>query len=121
MSLNNSGLGTETNSGSKTRTLTSEIKGKGVLPQRKAFQIGELPELPKEDRELEDNGERLQENGKTFQQMLDESQKGIKFQEGEVVEGIVVNANRDYVTIDIGYKSEGQISAQEFLDNKGEL
>ena len=52
---------------------------------------------------------------------MDESSKGAKFQEGEVVEGVVVNANRDFVTIDIGYKSEGAVPAQEFFDNKGEL
>lgn len=53
--------------------------------------------------------------------MLEESQKGIRFQEGEVVEGLVVTIGHDYITIDIGYKSEGQVNASEFLDNTGEL
>lgn len=103
------------------RNLNPESKGKLVIPKRKRVTISELPELPSDDRELEEQGEKLQEGGKTFSQLLDESSKGAKFQEGEVVEGVVVNANRDFVTIDIGYKSEGAVPAQEFFDNKGEL
>lgn len=53
--------------------------------------------------------------------MLEESQKGSKFQEGEVVEGQVVKVDSEFVTIDIGYKSEGQVYASEFYDSKGEL
>jgi small subunit ribosomal protein S1 len=38
---------------------------------------------------------------------------------GEVVRGHVVQVTRDYVTVDIGYKSEGQIPIQEFLSRDG--
>ena len=38
---------------------------------------------------------------------------------GEVVRGHVVQVTRDYVTVDIGYKSEGQIPIQEFLGRDG--
>jgi len=93
----------------------------GVLSQKRRFAIGDLPELPTDDNELEDRGEELKENGLTFSQMLEESQKGAKFQEGEVVEGEVVKVDQEYVTIDIGYKSEGQISGSEFYDNHGKM
>ncbi|MBI1860766.1 MAG: 30S ribosomal protein S1 [Deltaproteobacteria bacterium] len=91
-----------------------------VAPTRK-FAVADLPELPTDDTDLEDRKESFTENGQTFSQMLEESQKGIRFQEGEVVEGLVVTIGHDYITIDIGYKSEGQVNASEFLDNTGEL
>ena len=40
-------------------------------------------------------------------------------QEGEVVEGTVVRISAEYVLIDVGYKSEGQISIREFQDETG--
>src|SRR4051812_46777435 len=120
MALENQGLGEQ----SVTRPekgMKQQTKGNGVLAQRRRFAIAELPELPEDDKELDDKGESLKEEGLTFSQLLEESQKGAKFAEGEVVEGQVVGANRDYVTVDIGYKSEGQINASEFLDQGGEL
>src|SRR5262249_46581671 len=119
MTLDNQGLG-ELGTRPQKRGLSQELKGKGLSPKRPVA-IGDLPELPAEDRELEDQGERLKENGLTFSQMFEETQKGAKFQEGEVVEGQVVHVDPEFVTIDIGYKSEGQISASEFYDNRGEL
>ena len=121
MSLENPGLGEPTNRNQKRLGLSQETKGKGLLSQLTKISVTELPELPTLDQDLDDLGAKLEENGKTFSQLLEESQKGVKFQEGEVVEGLVVSTNRDYVTIDIGYKSEGQISAQEFFDTRGEL
>ncbi|MGH7899593.1 MAG: 30S ribosomal protein S1, partial [Candidatus Binatia bacterium] len=40
---------------------------------------------------------------------------------GEVVRGQVVQVTRDYVTVDIGYKSEGQIPIQEFVGRNGNV
>jgi small subunit ribosomal protein S1 len=40
---------------------------------------------------------------------------------GEVVTGRVVHVGRDMVTIDIGYKSEGQIPVHEFTTREGEV
>ena len=122
MSMENPGVGEQAGSRTKNRAgLAPEPKGKGLLFQRKKLAVKELPQLPTEDKDLEDSGERLQEGGKTFSQLLDETSKGPKFQEGEVVEGTVVKTSKDFVTVDIGYKSEGQINSQEFLDTKGEL
>lgn len=44
-----------------------------------------------------------------------------KVQEGEVVTGIVVQVTSDYVMVDVGSKSEGQIPLEQFLDEQGEL
>ncbi len=43
-----------------------------------------------------------------------------QFNEGEVVTGKVIAVDKDYVLVDIGYKSEGQIDINEFKNEKGE-
>ncbi|MGO8944499.1 MAG: 30S ribosomal protein S1 [Syntrophobacteraceae bacterium] len=40
-------------------------------------------------------------------------------QEGEVIRGRIVQVSDDFVMVDIGYKSEGQISIHEFKDEQG--
>jgi len=42
-------------------------------------------------------------------------------QEGEVIRGRIVQVSDDFVMVDIGYKSEGQISIHEFKDESGQL
>jgi small subunit ribosomal protein S1 len=42
-------------------------------------------------------------------------------QDGEVVQGKVLQITNDYVIIDVGYKSEGQIAIQEFYDMDNQL
>ena len=51
--------------------------------------------------------------------MYEESFK--RFQEGEVVTGKVISVDKDYVLVDIGYKSEGQIRVQEFKEEDGNI
>jgi len=51
--------------------------------------------------------------------MYEESFK--RFEEGEVVNGKIISIDRDYVLVDIGYKSEGQIPIHEFKDETGEI
>jgi len=45
----------------------------------------------------------------------------MRFAEGEVVSGKIISVDKDYVLVDIGYKSEGQIAIQEFIDENGNL
>jgi len=54
-----------------------------------------------------------------FMRLYEESLKSIK--EGEVVPGEIVQIDKEYVLVDIGYKSEGQIPIREFLDGEGNL
>jgi len=42
-------------------------------------------------------------------------------QEGRIVEGRVVKVGKDVAVIDVGYKSEGEVSIQEFADTKGQI
>ena len=54
-----------------------------------------------------------------FEKIFEESLKPI--QDGEVVTGRVLQITPDYVVIDVGYKSEGQIPIYEFNDIDGNL
>ncbi len=51
--------------------------------------------------------------------MYEESFK--RFQEGEVVTGRIISVDKEFVLVDIGYKSEGQIRIHEFKDDKGNV
>jgi small subunit ribosomal protein S1 len=44
-----------------------------------------------------------------------------RVQEGEVVKGRIVSITKDFVMVDIGYKSEGQIPIHEFTTSEGEI
>jgi small subunit ribosomal protein S1 len=59
------------------------------------------------------------ENMDSMMDMYEESFK--RFDEGEVVTGRIISMDKDYVLVDIGYKSEGQIRIQEFQDEAGNL
>jgi small subunit ribosomal protein S1 len=54
-----------------------------------------------------------------FKELYEESLK--TFQEGEVVRGRIVGVDKEFVMIDIGYKSEGRIPISEFLSPTGEI
>jgi small subunit ribosomal protein S1 len=55
--------------------------------------------------------------GSSFMELYEESLRSI--QEGEVVKGEIVQIDKEYVLVDIGYKSEGQIRIEEFIDANG--
>jgi len=57
--------------------------------------------------------------GEDFGQMFEESLRSVK--PGEIVRGRVVNIGPEFVTIDIGYKSEGHIPVSEFRLRDGRI
>jgi small subunit ribosomal protein S1 len=59
------------------------------------------------------------QDSENFMELYEESLKSI--QEGEVVTGEIVQVDKEFVLVDIGYKSEGQIRIQEFIDPQGNL
>jgi len=63
--------------------------------------------------------EKPSENMDSMMDMYEESFN--RFAEGEVVTGRIISVDKDYVLVDIGYKSEGQIKIQEFQDEDGNL
>ena len=57
--------------------------------------------------------------GKNFMELYEESLKSI--QEGGLVRGTIVHVDKEYVLVDIGYKSEGHIPIGEFIDAGGNV
>ncbi|MDO9565239.1 MAG: 30S ribosomal protein S1 [Candidatus Desulfaltia sp.] len=77
-----------------------------------------VTEQPVDDQLLKD----VQGSGdseKNYEDMYAESFK--RFEEGELVVGKIIAIDKDYVLVDIGYKSEGQIRIQEFKDDHGNI
>jgi len=56
----------------------------------------------------------------SFSALLDESLNTLDMQPGSIVPGVVLDVDKDWVTVHVGLKSEGMISIDEFRDNKGE-
>jgi small subunit ribosomal protein S1 len=58
-----------------------------------------------------------------FSAMLEnyEKESAASRQEGEIIRGIVVGISDQNVLVDIGYKSEGVVAREEFLDRQGNL
>jgi len=54
-----------------------------------------------------------------FAAMFEESLKREDVKEGDIVRGHVIQVAKDYVVVDIGYKSEGQIPIDEFTGTDG--
>jgi small subunit ribosomal protein S1 len=55
----------------------------------------------------------------SFMELYEKSLKSI--QEGELVTGEIVMIGKEYVLVDVGYKSEGQIRINEFIDADGNM
>jgi small subunit ribosomal protein S1 len=68
---------------------------------------GRVKELPRRD-ETED-----------FQTLYEESLRAVE--EGQIVKGTIIDITPDHVTVDVGYKCEGQIPIQEFLRRDGKV
>jgi small subunit ribosomal protein S1 len=60
-----------------------------------------------------------EQEGKDFLELYEESLKSI--QEGGLVRGEIVQVDKEFVLVDIGYKSEGQIPIGEFIDSAGNI
>jgi small subunit ribosomal protein S1 len=75
--------------------------------------------IPEEGEEAAD---KLQENipdHHDFMELFEENLKSIR--EGKVVKGEIVQIDKEFVLVDIGYKSEGQIRIAEFTNPRGGL
>jgi len=66
-----------------------------------------------------EKGQKPADDMESLMDMYEESFK--RFAEGAVVTGRIISVDKDHVLVDIGYKSEGQIRAQEFMDEEGNL
>jgi len=57
----------------------------------------------------------------SFPALLDESLNTLDMQPGSIVSGVVLDVDKDWVTVHVGLKSEGVISLDEFRNNDGEV
>ncbi|MDA9644276.1 30S ribosomal protein S1 [Pseudomonadota bacterium] len=55
----------------------------------------------------------------SFAALLDESLSTLEMQPGSIVTGVVLDVDKDWVTVHVGLKSEGVISLDEFRNNDG--
>ncbi|MBQ4875199.1 MAG: 30S ribosomal protein S1 [Rickettsiaceae bacterium H1] len=60
-------------------------------------------------------------SGEDFDRFLKDGQGRYKLSEKEnsIVEGVITSINKDYVLLDIGLKSEGQVPVKEFVTGSG--
>jgi len=65
--------------------------------------------------------EAAQDNGESFAALFEKMLPATDFKEGEIVRGRVIQIGKEYVVVDIGFKSEGQIPIQEFTSTDGTL
>ena len=84
----------------KEELVSSEEEKKQISLRREAEK--------REGRELSRRDE-----SEDFQTLYEESLKTLE--EGQILRGTVIDITPDHVTVDVGYKSEGQIPMQEFL------
>ena len=57
--------------------------------------------------------------GESFAELFEQLSGARTCKAGEIVKGRVLSVSKDYVVVDIGYKSEGQIPIGEFRDDDG--
>ncbi len=74
---------------------------------------GPLPEGTEEPGEVKNKPEEAE----SFKELYEESLQEV--QEGEVVQGHVIHIGPEFVTVDIGFKSEGQVPLKEFMNREG--
>lgn len=102
-------------------------KGTNDITQDKTIEAKGTDTTFEDDRETFDKetggegngGEEDVQDSDNFTKLYEDSLKSI--QEGGVVKGEIVQIDKEYVLVDIGYKSEGQIPINEFIDSEGNL
>jgi small subunit ribosomal protein S1 len=74
---------------------------------------GETKETPEGEEKKKGKELPRKDEGEDFQRLYEGSLTTIE--EGQVLKGRVIDITPDHVTVDVGYKSEGQIPIREFL------
>jgi len=85
-------------------------------------EVAETIGVSKESPVTSEGSKAADKASESMDDMMDMYEESFKrFAEGEVVTGRIISVDKDYVLVDIGYKSEGQIRIQEFQDEDGNL
>jgi small subunit ribosomal protein S1 len=118
--INQSGASTAADSArEETATRDESIGPDNTAAEARAAEG--VDEAPREDRPQEGSAEEAA--NQDFSSMLEtyEKESAAATQEGEIVRGTVVDVSEQNVLVDIGYKSEGVVPRDEFLDRHGNL
>ncbi len=98
---------------------TDPVDAEAAAKDAGAAKLPEKTEAEKVAEEIEAESGEEEQMPEDLMGMYEESFK--QFEEGEVVQGRIISVDRDFVLVDIGYKSEGQIPIREFKDENGEV
>jgi len=79
-------------------------------------------DVPEEEQATEVSATKVPDTADNMEGLMDMYEESFKrFAEGEVVTGKIISVDKDHILVDIGYKSEGQIKINEFIDEDGNL
>jgi len=79
-------------------------------------------DAPEEEQATEVSAKKVPDTADNMESLMDMYEESFKrFAEGEVVTGKIISVDKDHILVDIGYKSEGQIKINEFIDEDGNL
>lgn len=83
----------------------------------------ETEEIEQDETKVEEIDDSIDDlENKTMEELMDIYESNLKkFEEGQVVKGVVISVSKDMVLVDVGYKTEGQIPLHEFTDEKGNV
>ncbi len=106
----------------KTNENTSDADVLDDVSDSVETKSSEMGSKVEEHLEETDSDDEVLESGGNMEALMDMYEESFKrFQEGEVVVGKIISVDKDYVLVDIGYKSEGQIRIREFIDEDGNI
>ncbi|WP_308367031.1 MULTISPECIES: 30S ribosomal protein S1 [unclassified Microbulbifer] len=57
----------------------------------------------------------------SFAELFEESLKSVEMSPGSIVTGVVIDVDKDWVTVHAGLKSEGVIPSAQFMNDRGEI
>lgn len=57
----------------------------------------------------------------SFQELFEESLRTVEMNPGAIITGVVIDIDKDWVTVHAGLKSEGVIPVDQFFDERGEI
>ena len=63
----------------------------------------------------------MKDTDNTLQSLLDKSFDNFDLTQGTLIKANVLEIGKKWVTLDIGFKSDGLVSIEEFQDHKNEL
>jgi len=115
-------MGNETNKGETQNEKQNESADNMADAELKAEVEKQRQESKSEPLPAESSKASSSDRGDSSGSVMDLYEESFKrFAEGEVVTGRIISIDKDQVLIDIGYKSEGQVRIQEFMDEKGNI